>query len=128
MITFAYMLASDRDALECDFAQFYGIYDITRMDPAIIITLACGMPAESRIIRKLSKTQNDIKTLLLATIADSVALLVWFRTKDGQRNRNRPKSFAQILSGKGEKIKQEQSFATPAEFEKRRREILEGAK
>lgn len=120
------MLALDKDALECDLAQFYGIYDMTQIDPRLIINLACGLPAESRMIRKISKTTFDMKTMLMASIADYLATLVWFKTKDGQKGRNRPKSFAQILAGKTEKP-QEQSFTSPEEFEKRRQQILKGA-
>lgn len=74
----------------------------------------------------LSGRNYDIDTLLLASIADALNILVWFQTKDGQKRRNRPKSFVDAINNV-ESIQEEQcqSFDTIEEYEKARKAIIE---
>ena len=89
--------------------------------------LACGLPAQSRVLRALNSQKIDTDTILNAVIADQLSLLVWFKTKDGHRNRNRPRSYVKMLQGGYEKEEQsEKTFGSGAEFEEARRRLLEG--
>ncbi|MCC8181524.1 MAG: DUF5361 domain-containing protein [Clostridiales bacterium] len=94
------MLASDRDALACDLAETYGIYDMRALPVSTLATLAAGLREDSRIKLKLSGARVGPDTLLLAAIADRLSLLVWSRTEDAQKGCNRPASIVDALTGK----------------------------
>ena len=121
------MIAIDRNALVCDLAEYYHVYDMNGLPLETVAILACGLPSGSRIVRKISGSNYDLQTLMTASILDYLAILVWFQTKDGHKNRNRPKSYVQILTGKKEEPK-ERSYASPEEFEAARKRILQGVK
>lgn len=91
------MLRRDRDAVLCDLAQYYHVYRLDALPAADVARLAAGLPPDSRIMRSLSGRTVPVDTLLLAMIADRLGLLVWFRTKDGQKGRRRPESILDAL-------------------------------
>lgn len=93
------MIATDEDALICDFAETYRIYDIYRYPVEYIAILAAGLRQNSRIMMAVNGLKTDIDTLLLARIADSSAINVWFQTEDAKRGNNRPKSLVAVLTG-----------------------------
>ena len=64
-------------------------------------------------------------TLLLGAMADSLQLLVWLKTKDAQHGRNRPAPVMDTLLGTAHRRKVT-GFATAAEFEAAKAEILKG--
>lgn len=76
----------------------------------------------------LSGAKISMETALLARIADDIAFLAWAQTKDGQKNRNRPKSILQALMGEEpEKKKYKcEGFQTVEAFEKRWNELTGG--
>ena len=120
------MISKDRSALVCDLAQYYHIFEMRELPLETVAVLACGLPPESRIMRKLSGNNYDLRTLMTACILDYLAILTWFQTKDGHNNRNRPKSYTQILMGDDKKQeKEEKGFNSPEEFEARRAKILQ---
>lgn len=98
------MIALDEDALICDFAETYGIYSIYEMPVTYIATLAVGLRYDSRIMMAINGLEADIdlKTLLLAHIADYSAKNVYMKTKDAEKGINPPKSFVKILMGNDE--------------------------
>lgn len=84
-----------------------------------VAVLAFGLPDNARVKRLVN---NGLSTtdLLLALAVDYLGLLVWFQTKDGQKNRNRPKSIYKELT----KVKQEIGFVSGEDFEAERQRIL----
>lgn len=96
------MIALDEDALICDFAETYKIYDYESLPVEYAAILAKGLKYDSRIMKKISGLKVDLNTLLLAHVVDNTAINVYFKTKDAERNRNRPKSFVEMISGKKE--------------------------
>ena len=119
------MICLDEDALICDFAEYYRIYDYTALSPKYAGVLACGLRENSRIKMKLSEQIVDMNTLLLATIADRVQVLVWQNTEDGQNGRNVPESIAGKLLG----IKDERDhivFDSGTDFEAFRERLING--
>lgn len=72
---------------------------------------------------KINSQNVSLNTLLLASIVDRLTYILWSKTKDGEKNRNRPKSLVDILN-KAPKEKEEQVFMTGEEFEKMREKIL----
>lgn len=91
------MIAKDENALICDFAETYRIYNYKELPPSQAAIYAVGLSEDSRIKRKLSGQKHTVETLLLSHIADSLRILVWMRTKDGRRNVNRPKSILEEI-------------------------------
>ncbi len=96
-------MAEAEDEMICDFAEYYSIYDYQALPVSYVATLFLGLRESSRTKMKLTGQKQTAETLLLAAAADYLSLLVWFKTKDGQRGRNRPKSFYEKLTGQTEK-------------------------
>ena len=119
------MITLDEDSLICDFAEYYRIYDYTALSPKYAGVLACGLRENSRIKMKLSEQIVDMNTLLLATIADRIQVLVWQNTEDGQRGRNVPESIAQKLLGQKDE-RDHTVFDTGADFEAFRERLING--
>ena len=94
------MITIDENALICDFAETYGVFDYRGLPVKTMAALAVGLRENSRIKMKIRDEKVDVKTALLAAIADRLGLLVWFQTEDGTKNRNRPESILESLQGK----------------------------
>lgn len=92
------MIALDEDALICDFAETYHIYDMRQMPVLYIATLALGLRHDSRIMMAIEGLKVDIKCLLLAHIADNTAINVYAKTEDARKGRNQPKSLVRALT------------------------------
>ena len=105
---------ADYDALLCDMAETYGIYDLRALPVATLATLVSGLGQGSRIRRKVAGINAPLDTVLLACIVDRLALLIWQNTKDGSKGRNRPRGFADVFV---EKEKEVIGFDSAAEFE-----------
>lgn len=71
----------------------------------------------------LTGQKIDLKTTLLAVIADRLGVLAWQNTKDGQKGLNMPESILQNLIG-NKKESNTMSFDTPSEYEAYRRSLL----
>lgn len=123
MMALAKMISVDRNALICDMAETYHIYDLRGLPARTLATLAFGLRADSRIKMRLSDQQLRVNTILLAAIADRLGLLVWAQTEDGRRGRNRPQSIIDALTGAEDAP---QGYSTPEEFEAERRRIING--
>lgn len=89
---------ADRDALVCDFAEYYHILDIRALPATTAATLAQGLPENSRSKRTASGMKISMETALLAVIADRLGLLVWMQTEDGRGGENRPTSILGLLN------------------------------
>lgn len=119
------MMEQDSDALECDLAETYGLFDLGSVPVRKLAVLACGLRENSRIKQKISGVETDIETLLLGLAVDRLSWLVWAKTTDGQKGRNRPKSVLDVLLGNTSQEKIEADvFKTPEEFDAAREKIL----
>lgn len=120
------MVAVDEDALICDLAETYHIYDYRSLPLQRVAIFAAGLRENSRIKTIMSGLKYPLDTMLLGLIVDRLSLLVWMQTKNGMKGINRPEP---ILGGviSGEKADSEiESFNTPEEFKKRWLEITGG--
>ena len=111
------MIALDEDALICDFAETYHIYDIYAYPCMYIATLANGLRYDSRIKMKECGLEVELRSLLLAHIADNTAMNFWAKTKDAEKGRNQPKSMVSALTEKIDKSKTAKGFMTSADFD-----------
>ena len=116
------MIRTDKNALMCDYAEYYNIYDYTQLRPMQAAIFANGLPSDSRIKRRLTGQKVSTDTLLLSCIADSLRLLVWFQTKDGQQNVNRPASILQELTEEKDALAE---FSSIEAYEAARKAIME---
>lgn len=71
------LIASDEDALICDFAQYYHVLDWRTLPLHLVATLAAGLPESSRCMLKLSGQIVPLETLLQAETVDALHLLYW---------------------------------------------------
>lgn len=117
------MIDLDEDALICDLAETYGIYDYRQLPAQQVAVFAFGLKEDSRIKMALSNQKVPFETLLMASTLDRLSTLVWFKTKDGQKGANRPAMIAQKLIGE-EKERDEMVFSSGEEFEAYRQRIL----
>lgn len=63
----------------------------------LVATLCFGLQSNSRVKMKLSNSKITLEQTLLARIADELAFQSWTKTKDGQKNRNRPPSMLKAM-------------------------------
>lgn len=93
------MVATDEEALICDFAETYHIYDWRSLPATYAAVLAKGLRPESRIKMALNKEKLSTTQMLQAIIADGIRTLVWHNTEDGHKGENPPESIVSLLLG-----------------------------
>lgn len=120
------MISEDEDALICDFAETYQIYDYRQLPPTRAAVFAIGLRDDSRIKMKSSGQKVSLDTLLLAGVSDRLSILVWGKTKDGQKGINRPAMLVDTLITKGVKNTDVIVFNSGEDFEKTRKMIIKG--
>ena len=118
------MLKIDENALICDLAETYHIYNYRQLPPSMVAIFAIGLRDDSRIKMKLSNSKVPPNIMLLAGIIDSLNILIWQNTEDGRKGRNKPKS---ILSDLYHKENDISAFASGKEFEAERQRIIRQA-
>lgn len=122
------MIKLSEEALICDFAEVYHIYDYKQLPPTRVAVFACGLRDNSRIKMKLSGQTVPFDTLIMAGIADRLSILVWAQTKDGQKGKNKPPMLINSLVAKERKETDAIVFQSGEDFEKARNKILHGVK
>lgn len=118
------MIAEDENALICDLAETYNIYDYKQLPPARVAVFAMGLRDDSRIKMKLSGQEVPLETLLLAGISDRLSILTWFKTEDGQKGRNRPVMVVDTLIAKKPKEADVIVFNSGEDFENMRNRLI----
>ncbi len=118
------MIAIDENALICDLAETYNIYDYKRVPGRLLGILAAGLGENTRIGKKINGVRGSVTDVLLAQILDGVRFLCWAQTEDGRKGKHRPKSVASefFVSEDKEKTK----AVSIDDFEKIREKILGG--
>ena len=104
------MINTDEEALICDFAETYHIYDYRSLPLHMAGIFACGLRTDSRISMAISETKLTTDQTLLALIADNMRMLVWLNSSDGAKGINRPKLLTDALIG--ERDTQERAIET----------------
>lgn len=111
------MLSADRDALICDLAEVYGIFDHRALPVSLLATLAVGLREDSRIKQKISGNKLTRIEQLMAATVDRLSLLVWMNSEDGRKGENRPASVLSMLLDEEPEEKPVEGFETAEEFE-----------
>lgn len=118
------MIKVDENALICDLAETYHIYDYRQLPPSRVAIFAIGLRDESRIKMKLGGAKVTPEILLLSGVIDRLNLIIWSKTKDAEKGRNRPKP---ILSDLYSKESDVSAFASGKEFEGERQRLIRQA-
>lgn len=118
------MVNEDEEALMCDLAETYNIYNMRELSPLKVAVFSCGLRDDSRIKKKLAGADLDLNTLLLAVCADSLQFMAWCQTDNARKNINRPQSLLGILTRKNQGS-DVVKFATGEDFEKYRQAVIE---
>ncbi len=121
------MIALDEDALICDLAETYQIYDYKQLPLYQVAVFAYGLRDDSRIKQIMSDQIVPLETTLLASIVDRLSLSLWLQTKDGQKGVNRPASIADQLIKRDKSENDEKDylvFESGEDFENYRKALL----
>lgn len=123
-MAYARMRVLCKDALICDFAEYYHIYDLDSIRIQTAAILACGLPEGSRTIRQLSGQKYTIDVTLLIGIMDTLRNIEYqYVSVHSKKKIQKPKSIFKLLTG--QKDEQDiQTFRTPEECEAERERIL----
>lgn len=111
------MLSADKEALICDLAETYGIYDYRALPVSTLATLAVGLRDDSRIKMHLIGAKLPRSDLLMAAAVDRLSLLVWINTEDGKHGTNRPPSLLNSIFGADQNDNPVETFETAEDYE-----------
>ncbi|WP_346742828.1 DUF5361 domain-containing protein [uncultured Streptococcus sp.] len=121
------MIRQDEDALICDLAETYRIYDYRQLPLLQVAVFAYGLRDDSRIKKIISNQTASLDTLLFASMVDRLSLSLWLQTKDGQKGVNRPKSIVDQLTKQDKEERDEREylvFESGEDFENYRKKLL----
>lgn len=116
------MLATDRDALLCDMAETYGIFDLWALPVELLAVLASGLRDNSRIKMKIAGMRYIPLETVLPQVADRLTL-IW-RALVGEHEAT--PMFTDVMLDKREPEKKAVGFSTPEEYEAEFRRIAGG--
>ena len=115
------MIELDEDALICDLAETYQIYDYRSLPVKLVATLSAGLRDDSRIKLRAAGSPVSAETIILATIADNLSLI---KAVFGKKTDSKPFLFTEAIGGM--KNKPVLGFETPEAFEAARARIIGG--
>ncbi|MGX7390955.1 DUF5361 domain-containing protein [Dolosigranulum pigrum] len=113
----------DEDALVCDLAETYGIYDYKQLPLLKVAVFAYGLSDDSRIKRRFSQQKVDLDTLILASLYDQFNVLLYaFSNGKGDQ----PLSLTDTLMDRPtQSTRKEHVFQSREDFNRARQQLLE---
>jgi hypothetical protein len=90
------MLATDRDALLCDLAEVYHIFDFHALPVLTLAALSVGLRDDSRIKMKMAGINYIPPVVILASISDNLAALRYSLT--AKKGDPKPKLFGELMT------------------------------
>ena len=121
------MIASDEDALVCDLAETYGVFNYRALPLRTVETLCFGLSVNSRVRSRQMGLSVPLNTFLAAQTVDAIRMLCWLNSMDGEKNQNRPDTISDKLILK-EPVSDNGRFADPDEFERYREQLFKSPK
>lgn len=121
------MINLDEDALICDLAETYQIYDYRSLPCKKVGIFACGLRNDSRIMMKISGAPITVEQMLLATIVDNTRMTAWLQSSDGMSGSNKPSSLLGKLLNE-EKEEDIVGFSSGQEFDDEWKRLTTGGK
>lgn len=122
------MIATDEDAVICDFAETYHVFDYRALPLQTTATLADGLRDSSRIRAKLSGATVGMDTMMLLQIRDALENVRWMLSKDGQEGKNPPVLLSPRILIRDRRPSAKGRFRNAAEFERFRARIMKKQK
>ena len=113
----------NKEALICDLAEYYQIYDYKEFPPSYIAILAIGLSNDSRIKRHYSGSEVAEDYLLQSLIFDRLNLILWMLGGGDE-----PISLYDLLVGNTSSNKQTTGFDSGEEYEAKRNQLLQTIK
>lgn len=107
----------------CDLAEYYHVYNYRELPVDLLATLITGLRADSRTVIKLSGEKMPQDITLLAAIVDRLSILVWAKSKDAAKGKNKPKLILEEIN-KPKKQKDIVAFNDGKDFDKERKRLL----
>jgi len=114
------------DELICDLAEVYHVLNYRELLPSLVATLCFGLKEDSRVRMRLTNSKITLTQTLIARMVDELAFQSWAKTKDGQKNRNRPESVLKALTEEKNTEDELVSFRTVDDFKNAWQEIVNG--
>lgn len=115
------MLGTDRDAVVCDLAETYHLFDLYAVSLETLATLCAGLRDDSRIKMKMMDMRRIAPSFSLVHISDTLTMLTHsLAAKEGTPM---PELYSDIMTGK-QKTKQSKGFYSIEEFEEARRRMI----
>ena len=108
----------DEDAVLCDFAETYHIYDLYQHPCETVATLAAGLRDNSRIKIMQSGLRISPELFAISVCADKLSTLVWHNTADGHKGINPPSSVLKMLRCEQEKEQESRGYASGEDFQR----------
>ena len=121
------MIATDEDALVCDLAETYGVFNYRALPLRTVATLCFGLSVNSRVRSRQMGLSVPLNTFLEAQTVDAIRMLCWLNSMDGEKNQNRPDTISDKLILK-EPVSDNGRFADPDEFERYREQLFKSPK
>lgn len=121
------MIDLDEDALICDLAETYQVYDYRQLPLQTVAVFAYGLKDDSRIKQLLSDQIAPVERVLLASMVDRLSMLLWIQSKDGQKGVNRPTALTDFFIKKEKEDTREfMTFESPEDYEAYRKQLFSG--
>lgn len=119
------MLGTDHDALLCDMAETYGIFDLCQIPIQTLATLAAGLPDDSRIKMQIAGKNRISPLFVYITMADMLTMIL--HVLSAKPGAEKPILLTDYMIGKQkEEKKQAIGFDSIEEFEAARRGFING--
>ena len=102
----------------CDFAQFYGVYDMHIVPPANAAVMALGLPDDSRVKLKISGQDFGFDRRLMMLIYDRLNWLRWIKTEACRKGYDPPLPLEQEIKQNAQKAEEQRlmGFDDPDEL------------
>ncbi len=110
------MINTDEEALICDLAETYKIFDYRLLPCKAVATFSCGLGSNSRIKMKMANMVITMEEMLLSALVDNTKLLAWLNSSDGAKGINRPESLLTLLTGELKRNNDVLAFNSGEEF------------
>lgn len=96
--------------------EYYKILNYRDIQPDVLGVLVFGLRDNSRVKMKLIDSKLTIDQNFMAMMVDALNFLVWSKTDNARRNRNRPQSILDKINNINNNGKECKGFRTAEEF------------
>lgn len=118
------MINENEDALICDLAETYGIYDYRSLPARTVATLAVGLRNDSRIKLHLSGEPLTFDQLMMVKLYDLLNWLAWTKTKRAEKGQGMPERLEDRIRKKMLEKSDVVQFESGEDFKKARDKLL----